>query len=110
MSQVTAEGVPSHTWYGSTSNRVIVGAQPDTPSKKPTAEQRRTLLLCLRLLERPAPESGTLGHVDGAQGRGDRLRRSFMPPILILRGPPAELRPPAQSAGPPQETVLRGGT
>jgi len=33
-------------------------------------------------LGRPASESGTLGHVDGAQGRGDRLRRSFMLPIL----------------------------
>ncbi len=38
--------------------------------------------LCLRPLGRPASESGTLGHVDGAQGRGDRLRRSFMLPIL----------------------------
>ena len=39
-------------------------------------------LLCLRLLGRPASESGTLCHGDGAQGRGDRLRRSFMLPIL----------------------------
>ena len=40
-------------------------------------------LLCLRLLGRPASESGTLGHVDGAHGRGDCLRGAFMLPIII---------------------------
>ena len=30
-------------------------------------------------------ESGAFCHVDGAQGRGDRLLRSFILPILINR-------------------------
>src|SRR5438876_10600548 len=44
--------------------------------------------LCLRPLGRPASEYGTLGHVDGTLGRGDRLRRSFMLPILKNGGAP----------------------
>jgi len=35
------------------------------------------------LLGRLASESGTLGHVDVAQGRGDRLRRAFMLPSEV---------------------------
>ena len=37
---------------------------------------------CRRLLGRPVSDSGTLCPVDGTQGRCDRLRRSFMLPIL----------------------------
>ena len=39
--------------------------------------------LCLRILERPASESGTFCHVDGDQGRGDRF--PWMEVSLALR-------------------------
>src|SRR6266478_3506719 len=47
--------------------------------------RRAFMLLCRRLLGRPASESGTLCHGDRARGRGDRLRRAFMLPILFER-------------------------
>ena len=40
-----------------------------------------------RLLGRPASESGTLRHGDGAHGRSDRCRRAFVLPTLLPRMP-----------------------
>ena len=85
-------------------------AGPPSPPEPSYAERARTLVhlarhmcrgallgrlseLCRRLLGRPASESGTLCHGDGAQGKGDRLRRSFMLPVLMLPMTSSDARP-----------------
>ena len=50
-------------------------AGDDSVPRRPPGEAPRA--------RRAFTENGTLCHVDEAQGRGDRLRRAFMLPILL---------------------------
>ena len=64
--------------------------QPSIPlSRAGSLDPRgnRSCALWHRLLGRPVSESGRLCHGDGPDGQGDRRRRSFVLPILILYPP-----------------------
>ena len=74
------------------------GARADDPAvpSGPCGRSDPVTELCLQLLGRPASESGTSCHVDGAQGPGDRLRMSFRLPVLSV-----SLRPLPENDGDP---------